>query len=102
MALSTEQIRAVVAEVRRVLRPGGVFVYTVRHVGDAHYGTGISHGDDIYENGGFAVHFFDRTLVDALAGGWSGLQVHPFTEGDLPRRLWRITQRLFMTAEPST
>ena len=25
-------------EVRRVLRPGGVFIYTVRHTGDAHYG----------------------------------------------------------------
>ncbi|MGW5361943.1 methyltransferase domain-containing protein [Actinopolymorpha pittospori] len=93
MALSTEEIRALVGEVRRVLRPGGVFVYTVRHVGDAHYGAGISHGDDIYEHGGFAVHFFDRPLVDALAEGWSDLQVHPFTEGELPRRLWRITQR---------
>ncbi|TDU74700.1 class I SAM-dependent methyltransferase [Streptomyces sp. KS 21] len=37
MALSTQEIHALVAEVRRVLRPGGVFVYTVRHTGDAHY-----------------------------------------------------------------
>ncbi|MBE1603302.1 class I SAM-dependent methyltransferase [Actinopolymorpha pittospori] len=93
MALSTEQIHALVGEVRRVLRPAGVFVYTVRHVGDAHYGTGTYHGNDIYEHGGFAVHFFDRAQVDALAEGWSGLQVHPLTEGDLPRQLWRITQR---------
>ncbi|GLW99855.1 hypothetical protein [Microtetraspora sp. NBRC 16547] len=42
---------------------------------------------------GLAVHFFDRALVDALAEGWIGLEVHAFTKGELPRRLWRITQR---------
>ncbi|MCX4977862.1 hypothetical protein [Streptomyces sp. NBC_00620] len=46
----------------RVLRPGGLHVYTVRHIGDAPpIGVGISHGDNIYEHGGFAVHFFDGT-----------------------------------------
>ncbi|WP_306369042.1 class I SAM-dependent methyltransferase [Nocardiopsis sp. CC223A] len=91
MALSTEQIRSLAAEVRRVLRPGGAFVYTVRHTGDAHHGTGIPRGDGIFEHGGFAVHFFDRDLVDELARGWHPAQVHPFTEGELPRRLWRVT-----------
>lgn len=94
MALSTKEIHALVGEVRRVLRPGGVFVYTVRHTGDAHYGAGVAHGDDIYEHGGFAVHFFDRALVDALADGWRLDEVHAFEEGDLPRRLWRVTQSL--------
>ncbi|KAA6215099.1 class I SAM-dependent methyltransferase [Streptomyces albofaciens JCM 4342] len=94
MALSTEEIHAVVAEIRRVLRPGGTFVYTVRHTGDAHYGTGLVHGDDIYEHGGFAVHFFPRRLVDDLAEGWRLDDVHAFEEGELPRRLWRVTQRL--------
>lgn len=61
MALSTGEIHALVAEVRRVLRPGGTFVYTVRHTGDAHYGAGTGHGDDIWEHGGFAVHFFPQT-----------------------------------------
>ncbi|GAB2871543.1 class I SAM-dependent methyltransferase [Streptomyces deserti] len=94
MALSTEEIHAAVREVRRVLRPGGTFVYTVRHTGDAHYGAGVPHGDDIYEHGGFAVHFFPRALVDALADGWILNEVHPFEEGELPRRLWRVTQVL--------
>ncbi|MER7756000.1 class I SAM-dependent methyltransferase [Kitasatospora sp. NPDC097643] len=92
MALSTAEIHALVAEVRRVLRPGGTLVYTVRHTGDAHYGAGTGHGDDIWEHGGFAVHFFPRALVDALAEGWHLTEVHPFDEGELPRRLWRITQ----------
>ncbi|MEV4129119.1 class I SAM-dependent methyltransferase [Nocardia sp. NPDC049707] len=94
MALSTEQILALASDIKRVLRPGGVFIYTVRHVGDAHYKTGISHGDDIYEQGGFAVHFFSRALVDAVADGWDLTEVHSFEEGELPRRLWRVTQAL--------
>ena len=94
MALSTQEIRSLVSDVARVLRPGGTFVYTVRHTGDAHYGTGTAHGDDIYEHGGFAVHFFDRALVDALAEGWILNEVQAFEEGQLPRRLWRVTQSL--------
>lgn len=92
MALSTKEIHALVGEVGRVLRPGGVLVYTVRHTGDAHYGAGTAHGDDVFEHGGFAVHFFPRHLVDSLADGWTLNEVHAFEEGDLPRRLWRITQ----------
>lgn len=91
MALSTEEIRSTVNEIRRVLRPGGTFIYTVRHTGDAHYGAGNSLGDDIFEHGGFAVHFFSRQLVDRLADGWVLDDVYAFDEGDLPRRLWRVT-----------
>jgi SAM-dependent methyltransferase len=92
MALSTDQVQALVREVRRVLRPGGVFVYTARHTGDDHFGTGVDHGDGIYEQGGFAVHFFDDELVSSLARGWELREVHAFEEGELPRRLWRVTQ----------
>ena len=91
MALSTKEIHAIVNEVRRVLRPGGTFIYTVRHTGDTHYGAGNPHGDDIFEHGGFAVHFFSRQLVDALADGWKLNDVYAFEEGDLPRRLWQVT-----------
>ncbi|WP_406375550.1 class I SAM-dependent methyltransferase [Streptomyces sp. NBC_00647] len=94
MALSTKEIHALVGEVRRVLRAGGAFVYTVRHTGDAHYGAGTAHDDDIFEHSGFAVHFFPRELVDALAAGWILNEVHAFEEGALPRRLWRVTQTL--------
>ncbi len=92
MALSTKEIHAAVGEIRRVLRPGGIFVYTVRYTDNVHYGVGTAHGDDIYERSGFAVHAFPRDLVDALADGWTMNEVHAFEEGDLPRRLWRVTQ----------
>ncbi len=93
MALSSDELVALAGEVRRVLRPGGLCIYTVRHVGDVHYGAGIDLGDNLYENGGFVVHFFDRELVDRLADGFDLEAVTAFEEGGLPRRLWRITIR---------
>lgn len=93
MALTTPELVRLAAEVRRVLRPGGLHIYTVRHIGDAHYGAGTAHGDDMFESGGFIVHFFDQALVDKLANGFSVLDTASFEEGALPRRLWRITMR---------
>jgi len=93
MALTTAEIERLVGEVWRVLRPGGLFVYTVRTTVDAHYGAGIARGDDMYEHGGFIVHFFSRALVERLAIGWTLLDVTAFEEGELPRRLFRVTMR---------
>lgn len=93
MALTTEEILTLAAEVRRVLRPGGWHVYTVRHTGDQHHGTGIDRGDNMTEHGGFVVHFFDQPLVDRVAEGFTTPEVVAFEEGGLPRRLWRVTQR---------
>ena len=93
MALTTAEIERLVGEVRRVLRPGGLFVYTVRGTADAHYRAGIARGDDMYEHGGFIVHFFSRALVERLASGWTLLDVTAFEEGELPRRLFRVTMR---------
>jgi Methylase involved in ubiquinone/menaquinone biosynthesis len=91
MALSTPELDALATEVHRVLRPGGLHIYTVRHTGDLHYDNGVSLGDGMFEHGGFVVHFFDRPLVDRLAAGYSLIELDDFEEGDLPRKLWRIT-----------
>jgi SAM-dependent methyltransferase len=93
MALSTPQLEALSAEVWRVLRPGGLHVYTARSTADPDFGTGAACGDDMYESGGFVVHFFSRELVDRLARGYELVDVTEFEEGDLPRRLFRVTMR---------
>ena len=94
MAFTTSELERLAGELRRVLRPGGLVIYTARTTGDAHYGAGIPRGDDMYEHGGFIVHFFDRTLIDRLAAGFQLMDVTEFTEGDLPRRLARVTMRV--------
>src|SRR5674476_60192 len=94
MALSTVELERLAGELRRVLRPGGLVVYTARTTADAHYGTGTPRGDDMYEHGGFIVHFFDRALIDRLAVGFELIDVTDFSEGELPRRLARVTMRV--------
>ena len=93
MALTTIELGHLAEEIRRVLRPGGLCIYTVRHIGDPHFGAGGALGDNLYENGGFVVHFFDRPLVDRLAAGFEIENVKEFEEGSLPRKLWRVTKR---------
>jgi len=93
MALTTSELERLVGELHRVLRPGGLVVYTARTTADAHYGIGTPRGDDMYEHGGFIVHFFDQALIDHLAAGFELVDVTEFIEGDLPRRLARVTMR---------
>jgi len=93
MALTTAELEFLSAEVGRVLRPNGLHVYTARHTGDPDYGTGIHRGEDMYEVGGFIVHFFDKEKVEHLAKGYQILGIDAFEEGKLPRKLFRVTLR---------
>ena len=93
MALPTPRLESLSAEVLRVLRPGGLQVYTARSTADPDCGVGTGHGDDMFAAGGFVVHFFSRDLVARLARGFDLLEVVELEEGDLPRRLLRVTQR---------
>ena len=93
MALTTKELQFLSEEVRRVLKPGGLNIYTVRHTGDAHYQTGIHRGEDMYEVGRFIVHFFNREKIELLAKGYEIVSVDEFEEGGLPRKLFRVSLR---------
>ncbi len=99
MALTSAELETLSCEILRVLRPGGLSIYTVRNTRDADYGRGIHRGEDLYENQGFIVHFFDRAKVDRLARGFEVLSVEEFEEGKLPRRLYRVTLRKPQTVD---
>ncbi|KAA0888162.1 class I SAM-dependent methyltransferase [Oryzomonas rubra] len=91
MALTTVELEFLSSEIRRVLKSGGLNIYTVRHTGDPHYGTRINRGEDMYEVNGFIVHFFSREKVEHLARGYEIVSIDEFEEGPLPRRLFRVT-----------
>ena len=94
MALTTSELEFLSNEVRRVLRPGGLSIYTVRHIDDPQYATGIHRGEAMYEiGGGFIVHFFSEARVEHLAKGYEILGIDTFEEGKLPKKLFRVTLR---------
>ncbi len=93
MALTTPELQFLSDEVRRVLKPAGLNIYTVRNTDDPDYGTGVHRGKDMYEAGGFVVHFFSRKKVMHLAKGYDIVSVDEFEEGRLPRKLFRVTLR---------
>jgi hypothetical protein len=91
MALRTAELEFLSDEIRRVLKPNGLNIYTVRNTKDPHFQTGIHQGEEIYEIGGFVIHFFSKEKVEHLAKGFEIVSIDEFEEGTLPRRLFRVT-----------
>jgi len=90
MALSTSDLKNLNNEVLRILKPGGVNIYTARHTGDGDYKNGTHIGDDLYENDGFIIHFFSEEKVKKISDGFDIINIEKFEEGKFPRKLYRI------------
>lgn len=94
MALTTSELEFLSNEIRRVLKPAGLNLYTVRNTADAYYRTGIHRGEDLWEiDGGFIVHFFSREKVEQLAEGYEIVAIETFEEGELHKKLYAVTLR---------
>lgn len=94
MAITTSELQFLSGEIRRVLKPQGLNIYTVRHIGDPLYGTGKHRGEDLYEiAGGFIVHFFSKEKVKYLSKGYQIISIDEFKEGVPPKQLFRVTLR---------
>ena len=91
MALSNLDLKNLNKEIFRILKPGGINIYTVRHIHDGDYKNGIHIGEDLYENDGFIVHFFSENKVNQLSKGFDILDIEKFEEGTFPRKLYRVT-----------
>lgn len=99
MELTIAEITFILREVHRLLRPGGIVVYSVRSNFDRHFRTGRHIAEDIYEVGGFVIHFFDQQKINKLAGGYRIQAIERIEEGSLPRDLFIVT--MIKTAEPA-
>ena len=90
MALSTTELKYLNSEICRILKPGGINIYTVRHFDDGDYKNGIHIGEDLYENDGFIVHFFSEEKVRQIVDGFNIINIEKFEEGTFPRKLFRV------------
>ena len=93
MALSNSDIENLNNEICRVLKPGGINVYTVRNTDDGDYKNGIHIGEDLYENDGFIVHFFSKDKINQFSKGFEILGIEKFEEGKFPRKLFIVIQK---------
>jgi ubiquinone/menaquinone biosynthesis C-methylase UbiE len=90
MALTTSELEFLSSEIRRVLKPNGLNIYTVRNIKDPHYKNGIHRGEDMYEVAGFIVHFFSKEKIELLSKGYKITDIEEFEESTLPKRLSRV------------
>ena len=93
MALSNSDLENLNNEICRILKPGGINIYTARHTDDGDYKNGIHIGEDLYENDGFIVHFFSKEKVNQLSKGFEVLNIEKFEEGNFPRKLFLVKNK---------
>ena len=93
MALTRANVELLFREVRRVLKPGGLNIFTVRHSGDALFDKGTHISEDLYLFDKFIVHFFDREQVSHFAQGYEVLDINEFEEGIHLKKLFKVTLR---------
>lgn len=96
MELREKEIEGIMAECLRVLKPGGLNVYSVRSNHDPQYKQGPHFGEDMYANDlGFIVQFFDEDKIRRLAKGYELLWINEFEETapPYPRMLYEVVLR---------
>jgi len=90
MALSIAELKYLNSEICRILKSGGINVYTARHTEDGDYKNGTHIGEDLYENDGFIVHFFSEEKVKKITDGFNIRSIEKFEEGKFPRKLFKV------------
>jgi ubiquinone/menaquinone biosynthesis C-methylase UbiE len=85
MEFSESEMFSIFQECLRVLRPGGLNIYSVRSEKDPHYQKFTHLGEDMYQNPmGFAVHFFTPDKIERLAEGYEIESIEEFEDPDPP------------------
>jgi ubiquinone/menaquinone biosynthesis C-methylase UbiE len=93
MEFTESEVATLMAECYRVLRPGGLNVYSVRNFNDQHYGKFMPAGEDMWRNPlGFVVHFYSMQAIRRLSRGYEILHINEFEDGSPPsvKKLYEV------------
>ncbi len=85
MEFREKEMFSIFQECLRVLRPGGVNIFSVRSENDPHYQKFTHLDEDMYQNPlGFVVHFFTVDKIERLAEGYEIEAIEEFEDSDPP------------------
>ncbi|MFK4085803.1 class I SAM-dependent methyltransferase [Kribbella sp. NPDC020789] len=90
MAFTPDELRGLIGEIHRVLRPGGRFVYAVWSADDPCAANWREVGDGLAEHDGFVGRFFGRDQLAELTADWQPAEITAYAEGPEPHRMWRV------------
>jgi SAM-dependent methyltransferase len=93
MELWEKEISFILEECRRVLKPGGLNLYSVRNDHDPHFGKGPHKGEDMWQNPiGFVVHYFPEEKIRRLAKGYEIVHINEFDDPSPPftKKLYEV------------
>jgi len=93
MALTSAVLSYLNNAIKRILKPNGFNIYTVRNEYDGDYKNGIPRGEDMFEIDGFIVHFFTKEKVYSLMDGFKNILLENFEEGSFPRKLYFVVNK---------
>ena len=93
MAFTFDELIKLNNEIKRVLKPGGLNIYTARNTDDGDYKKGVHRGEDLYEIDGFIIHFFSEKTIQNLMSGYKNLAIEYFEEGSFPRKLFFVCNK---------
>ncbi|MBI3623592.1 class I SAM-dependent methyltransferase [Candidatus Pacearchaeota archaeon] len=91
MRFTTDELRFVFQEVKRVLKSNGFHFFSVRNHNDKFYGKGTKIDDEIYDINGFQIRFFTTQEIENLSEGFKILEMKEDYEE--PVTLYLLTSR---------
>jgi SAM-dependent methyltransferase len=93
MRFSLDELRFILSEIRRVLKPQGFNFFSVRNHHDKFYGKGQEIEKGIYDINGFQIRFFAETDIQSLASseGFEILEIKE--EFEEPVTLYLVTSK---------
>ena len=93
MRFTSDELKFILSEVRRVLKNNGFHFFSVRNHNDKFYGKGIRVDDEIYDINGFQIRFFTKQEIENLSKGFKILEIKE--EYENPVTLYLVTAKKY-------